>query len=68
MMIYLFFQKKKYEIINNKIQTNYDHRIAMAFAIMGTRVGPLVINDSNSIYTSFPTFVDEFINIGGKID
>ena len=40
----------------------------MAFAIMGTRVGPLVINDSNSISTSFPTFVDEFINIGGKID
>ncbi len=62
------FPKKNYEIINNKIQTNYDHRIAMAFAIMGTRVGPLVINDSNSINTSFPTFVDEFINIGGKID
>ena len=32
----------------------------MAFAVMGTKIGPLEIEDANSINTSFPSFVDEF--------
>ena len=57
----------QYQIKNNLIQTNFDHRIAMAFCIMGTRLGPLNIKDSDSINTSFPTFKNEFINLGGNI-
>ena len=57
----------KYEIKNNKIFTNYDHRIAMSFAVMGSKIGPLEIEDANSINTSFPSFINEFNNIGGKI-
>ena len=58
---------KKYEIKKNIIQTNFDHRIAMAFCIMGTRLGPLNIEDSESINTSFPTFKSEINKLGGKI-
>ncbi len=55
-------------IINDKvIQTDFDHRIAMAFAVMGSKVGPLEISDSNSINTSFPNFLNEFNKIGGNI-
>ena len=55
-------------IINDKvIQTDFDHRIAMAFAVMGSKVGPLEISNSNSINTSFPNFLNEFNKIGGNI-
>ena len=39
----------------------------MSFAIMGSKIGPLQINDSNSIKTSFPNFLKEYNNIGGLI-
>ena len=61
------FPSKKYRIKNNLIQTDFDHRIAMAFCIMGTKLGPLNIKDSESINTSFPTFKNEFNNLGGNI-
>ena len=60
------FPSNEYEIKNNLIQTDFDHRIAMAFSIMGTKLGPLNIQDSDSINTSFPTFKNEFNNIGGS--
>ena len=61
------FPSKKIEIKNNNIKTDFDHRIAMAFAVMGSKIGPLNIKESNSINTSFPSFVNEFNTIGGKI-
>lgn len=61
------YPSKNYDIKNNNIQTDYDHRIAMAFAVMGSKIGPLKINESDSIKTSFPTFIYEFNKIGGLI-
>ena len=61
------FPSKDYQIKNNLIQTDFDHRIAMAFCIMGTKLGPLSIKDSDSINTSFPTFKNELNNLGGNI-
>ena len=61
------YPSNKSQIIDGKITTNYDHRIAMAFAVLGTKIGPLKICDSESIKTSFPTFVSEFNSIGGKV-
>ncbi len=61
------FPSKNFKIINNKITTNYDHRIAMAFAVLGSKIGPLEIIDSESIKTSFPNFVELFNKIGGNI-
>jgi 3-phosphoshikimate 1-carboxyvinyltransferase len=61
------YPSKNYEINSNIIQTDFDHRIAMAFCIMGTRLGPLRINDSESINTSFPNFKNELNKLGGKI-
>ena len=61
------YPSKNYNIRNNIIRTDYDHRIAMAFAVMGTKIGPLNIQDSDSIKTSFPTFKDELNKLGGNI-
>ena len=60
-------KKLQSDMLNNLIQTDFDHRIAMAFCIMGTRLGPLNIKDSDSINTSFPSFKNEFNNLGGNI-
>ncbi len=61
------YPAEKYEIKNNIIKTDFDHRIAMAFCVMGTKLGPLNIEDSSSINTSFPNFKSEFNKLGGKI-
>ncbi len=49
------------------IQTDYDHRIAMAFAIMGSKIGSIEINESECINTSFPNFKNMFNKMGGNI-
>ena len=59
--------KKNQSIVDENIQTDYDHRIAMAFSIMASKIGRLKINQSNSIGTSFPTFTKEFTKVGGII-
>ena len=48
------------------IRTSFDHRIAMSFAVMGSKIGKLEIEDVDSINTSFPTFIDIFNKSGGK--
>ena len=61
------YPSKNYNIINNSVQTDYDHRIAMAFCVMGTKLGPLKIKDFESVNTSFPSFRNEFNKLGGNI-
>ena len=59
---------KKSECKSNIIKTNSDHRIAMAFAVMGTMLGiNLKILNSEYINTSFPGFSKEINSIGGNI-
>jgi len=58
---------EKYIPNNNKIRTDFDHRIAMSFAVMGSKVGNLIIDDGESINTSFPNFIEKFNNAGGNI-
>ena len=57
----------KTEVNQLNIKTDFDHRIAMAFAVMGSKIGNLMIQDPDSIKTSFPNFVDEFNKAGGNI-
>ena len=61
------YPSKNYELKSNIIQTDFDHRIAMAFCVMGSKIGPLQIEDFESVNTSFPTFKDEFNKLGGNI-
>ncbi len=57
---------KKYLVKNNKIRTDFDHRIAMSFAIMGSKIGNLNIEDTDAINTSFPNFNYIYNNAGGN--
>jgi len=58
---------KNTEIINPNITTEFDHRIAMAFAIMASKKGNLIIEQSESIITSFPNFLKKYNDAGGKV-
>ncbi len=59
--------KKNKQIINSEIKTDFDHRIAMSFAVLGSKIGKLHINESDSISTSFPSFSDQFNRAGGNL-
>jgi len=58
---------KNYKLLDNNIRTDFDHRIAMAFTVMGSKIGGLFIEDAESINTSFPNFINNFNNAGGHI-
>tara|TARA_Y100001970_G_scaffold105869_1_gene132601 strand:+ start:6597 stop:7895 length:1299 start_codon:yes stop_codon:yes gene_type:complete len=51
-----------------EIKTDFDHRIAMSFAVLGSKIGNLFIEDSDSINTSFPTFQNIFNKAGGNLN
>ena len=51
-----------------RIATGFDHRIAMAFLVMGLGSRePVAVDDDAAIATSFPGFVDLMNNLGAKI-
>jgi len=59
---------KKNDFKNNLIRTDYDHRIAMSFVVMGMKLGiDLKIMNSEFIKTSFPNFVESLNFIGGNL-
>lgn len=50
------------------ITTNFDHRIAMAFLVMGMATKePVTVDDTTAIATSFPNFVELCNGLGAKI-
>ena len=62
------FPNKEYAIKDSKIITKFDHRIAMAFSVMGTRLNEnLEILESECINTSFPNFLKSFNGVGGQL-
>ena len=49
------------------IDTRGDHRIAMAFSILGSVVGGTIINDAECVSKTYPEFWDILQSIGGKV-
>ncbi len=49
------------------IDTRGDHRIAMAFSILGLAAGDTVINDAGCVSKTFPQFWESVESIGGRV-
>jgi 3-phosphoshikimate 1-carboxyvinyltransferase len=50
------------------VETGGDHRIAMAFAVLGARArGPLTLDDTRNIATSYPGFAAAYAALGGEL-
>jgi 3-phosphoshikimate 1-carboxyvinyltransferase len=50
-----------------EIDTHNDHRIAMSFALAGTKIPGVVINNPNVVNKSFPEFWDKLEKLGVQI-
>ena len=51
------------------VATHLDHRIAMAFLVMGLASrNPVTVDDGRMIATSFPAFLEAMSGIGARID
>jgi 3-phosphoshikimate 1-carboxyvinyltransferase len=49
------------------INSYNDHRIAMAFSVLGAAYGNIVIDGAECVAKTFPTYWDEFRKIGGEV-
>ncbi len=49
------------------IDTRGDHRIAMAFSLLGSVVGGTVIDDAECVSKTYPEFWDTLKSIGGEV-
>jgi 3-phosphoshikimate 1-carboxyvinyltransferase len=49
------------------IDSKNDHRIAMAFGVLGTVAGETVIGDAGCVSKTFPDFWEALESIGGKV-
>jgi len=50
------------------IDSKDDHRIAMAFGVLGTAVGGITINKAECVAKTFPQFWEILKSIGGKLE
>ncbi len=56
-------------VTGGTVRSHGDHRIAMAFAVIGTRAtGPVTVDEASSIATSYPGFADDLRSLGGRVD
>ena len=50
------------------VEAEHDHRIAMAFAVLGTLAErPVVVEHAETIATSFPGFAATLRDLGGEL-
>ncbi|MBO6724653.1 MAG: 3-phosphoshikimate 1-carboxyvinyltransferase [Rhizobiaceae bacterium] len=55
--------------VGNAVETHLDHRIAMAFLVMGLAAeNPVTVDDSGIIATSFPEFQSLMTGLGAMIE
>lgn len=50
-----------------KIHGFNDHRIVMAFAVLGAHIGNVEIDDTHATNKSYPSFFEDFKSLGGKL-
>jgi 3-phosphoshikimate 1-carboxyvinyltransferase len=49
------------------LRSHDDHRIAMAFSVLGAALGNIAINNAECVTKTFPTFWEEFRRVGGEL-
>ena len=55
------------KIIGAELNSEEDHRLFMAFCIVGMYVGNCTVTDPESVKVSYPNFIDEMNRLGAKI-
>ena len=60
--------KKSSELIPAELNSENDHRLFMAFSIVGMFVGECTVSDPDAVKVSYPEFISDLVNVGAKIN
>ena len=60
--------KKSSELHPAELNSENDHRLFMAFSIVGMFVGDCTVSDPDSVKVSYPEFISDLVNAGAKIN
>ncbi len=60
--------KKSSELHPAELNSENDHRLFMAFSIVGMFVGDCTVSDPDSVKVSYPEFISDLVNTGAKIN
>jgi 3-phosphoshikimate 1-carboxyvinyltransferase len=60
--------KKSSELYPAELNSENDHRLFMAFSIVGMFVGECTVSDPDSVKVSYPEFISDLVNAGAKIN
>ena len=60
--------KSSNKLTGAKLDSENDHRLFMAFCIVGTYIGNCIVTDSKSVEVSYPNFIEEMNRLGAKIE
>ena len=56
------------QLTGAELNSENDHRLFMAFCIVGMFVGNCTVTDPQSVKVSYPNFIEELNNLGAKIE
>jgi len=59
--------RKSSELIPAELDSENDHRLFMAFAIVGMFVGDCTVSDPDAVKVSYPEFISDLVNVGANI-
>ena len=56
--------KKSEDIHSAELNSENDHRLFMAFSIVGMFVGECTVSDPDAVKVSYPEFISDMKNVG----
>ena len=59
--------KKLNEVHSAELNSENDHRLFMAFSIVGMFIGECTVSDPDAVKVSYPEFISDLVDIGAKI-
>ena len=59
--------KKSEEIHSAELNSENDHRLFMAFSIVGMFVGDCTVSDPDAVKVSYPAFISDMKNVGADL-
>jgi 3-phosphoshikimate 1-carboxyvinyltransferase len=60
--------KRTSELHPAELNSENDHRLFMAFSIVGMFVGECTVSDPDAVKVSYPKFISDLVNTGAKIN
>ena len=60
--------KKSSELHSAELNSENDHRLFMAFSIVGMFIGKCTVSDPEAVKVSYPKFIQDLVHVGAKIN